>query len=87
MSKEPITIPSGQLDAQIAPKQKMVYLLKLPPLHFTAEHNVRWHRIDPWLVWIICLVISALGTLHTFSVFIEGESERALALRKMFSNS
>lgn len=50
MSKEPITIPSGQLDAQIAPKQKMVYLLKLPPLHFTAEHNVRWHRIDPWLV-------------------------------------
>lgn len=50
MSKKPITIPNGQLDAQIAPKQKMVYLLKLPPLHFTAEHNVRWHRIDPWLV-------------------------------------
>lgn len=50
MSKKPITIPNGQLDAQIAPKQKMVYLLKLPPPHFTAEHNVRWHRIDPWLV-------------------------------------
>lgn len=50
MPREPITIPSGQLDAQTVPKQTMVCLLKLPSLHFTAEHNVRWHRIDPWLV-------------------------------------
>jgi len=50
MSREPVTIPNGQLYAQTVPKRKMGNLLNFPPPHFTAEHSVRWHGIAPWLV-------------------------------------
>lgn len=59
----------------------------LPSLHFIAEHDIIWHGVSLWLVWVIYLVVSLPNFYSVGGKAQSKNQRRPWCYATLFSNS